>query len=126
MNIRLIKSPTLLPIDYHGILPYGIGILAKHLRKHNHSVSLSDLQEDIWNLAKNEKNRHLQQLMRIFYYEQVTAQKYTGIHPRQNKKLAEELLNRLELTQSNAVGISISSGLEILSALLLTEIIQNT
>lgn len=124
MSIRLIKPPTAYPIHYSHILPYGIGILAGHLKKHKKIAMLVDLHEQIWSSKNSSQIFSIQTFLKQAFNDCVKEQKYIGLSHPKHEELARILYDMSSVSDENIIGISVYSGLEIIPTLLLVEILQ--
>ncbi len=105
-------------------VPYGLGVLMSFLRQNNTSVDIQDLEAEFKSPYSHLKKSKISK--RLFKYgcSQLQAGHYTGISNTRNNLLADNLLSLTNVKGYDLIGISISSGAQILTSLLLAEKIK--
>ena len=100
------------------MLPYALGILASYLKNNDVFVDLQDL--DTFHF---EQKKLVKRLLK-HTCSQLHAGRYTGISDKRNDLLAGSLLDLIEVKNYDLIGISIHSGAQVLTSLLLAEKIK--
>ncbi len=126
MRIKLFFPPPITSglFVYLTFMPQGLGILASFLRKNGISVDLQDLDAELRGHSFYFRQKKI--INQLFKYSraQLQAGHYTGISETRNDLLAEDLLCLANVEGHDLVGISVHSGAQILSSLLLAEKIK--
>ncbi len=105
-------------------LPYGLGVLASFVRQNNIIVDLQDLDAELRSPYSLLKRNGISKKAARHYNSQLKAGHYTGISNTGNNLLADDLLSLTNVKGYDLIGISISSGAQILTSLLLAEKIK--
>ncbi len=126
MRVKLFCSPGIAEENFSYLteLPYGLGVLASFLRQKGVVVDLQDLDVELRSQVScfNQK-KIIRELFR-YSYAQLQAGHYTGISDTSNNLLADDLLSLNNAKGYDLIGISIGSGPQILTSLLLAEKIK--
>jgi len=117
------KTLLLFPVslDEYIDLPYGLGVLAAHLRKENCECEIRDLNAEI------KQSRHGPRFLRdmkVFIDSQERAKRYIGLSDVRTQRFGRTLIERINPYNYDMIGISIMTPSQFMLALLIAQTIK--